>query len=427
MVKEQSEGKDAEDYQKSLRERRRGKLDQSKVSFDATRGADEKKLVQYDLDSTDDDELPLRFGAEEIIVPHSGRSTTLGGFLMVDDVCFGLTAAHAFTEEGQDLEQRVLDEKETKIQLYNSDWANQDTDDDDEHDSVLNSNVIQKAREQRLQRMKKKKVADEYTYNSSSGEALQITAKSRLLSANGLDWALCGLGDWGKFSLSGTYLPTELRGADGLEYLLFKQIKSSPPLGKVLVATRRGAVPGLGTGSDCSIKLGSDDRYRHVWSIQVKNSLSSGDSGSWVVDAGNGDVYGIVVAGSTALGEEYVIPAFEIGQDICRVMRADHVRLPTLQDVMAARAEQIISKESVKNSTTDALGWESDDSSETLGEKPLDEREKASSEFGEGCTSSIYASSIALHRCSSLPRTWLTFVSTAFPTSGGSQNFLDRN
>jgi len=375
---ERTLGADIEHYQEKLKERKKrehGRQDESRVKFGSTRTSEERKLVPYDLDSSDDDELPLRFGAEEIIVPHSGRSTTLGGFLMVDDICFGLTAAHAFTGEGQDLEQQMLGEMETTVQLCGSDWANEDSDDADENDSVLNSNVIQKAKEQRIQRTRKRNPTNKHTYESSRGEAFQITAKSRLLSANGLDWALCDLGDWGDFSLNGANLPMELRGDDGLEYLLFKQIKSSPPLGKVLVATKRGVVPGLGTGSDCSIKLGKDDRYRHVWSIQVEESLSSGDSGSWVVDAVTGDVYGIVVAGSTALCEEYVIPAFEIGQDICRVMRAEHVRLPTLQDVMAARTEQLTSRDITRDSTTDALGWESVDSVDTLDEKPLDEEE----------------------------------------------------
>lgn len=408
--REQDQESDTEDYRetsKEKRKRKQGTQGESRVNFGSMNTLEEeKKLVPYDLDSSDDDELPLRFGAEEIIVPHSGRSTTLGGFLMVDDVCFGLTAAHAFTEEGQDLEQQKLGETETTIQIYDSDWANEDSDDTD--NSVLDSTLVQEPGEQRLQRTRKRNSVNNHTYESSSGGAFPITAKSSLLSANGLDWALCDLGDWGKFSLNGANLPTELRGDDGLEYLLFKQINSGPPLGKVLVATKRGVVPGRGTGSDCSIKLDKYDRYRHVWSIQVEQSLSSGDSGSWVVDAVTGDVYGIVVAGSTGLNEEYVIPAFEIGQDICRVMRAEHVRLPTLQDVMAARTEQSTSMKSMKDSTTDALGWESADSVDTVDEKPLDEEEKASHRNLENRLLSTQITSVASPHRFFLARAWLT-------------------
>ncbi len=392
----------------------------SSVNFESLKNS-ERELVPYDLDSSDDDEPPLRFGAEEIIIPHSGRSSTLGGFLMVDNVCFGLTTAHAFTEEGQDLEQRQLEETGMTDQLYDSDWANEDSDTADDNESVTDLNIDPKAKEHQLQRPRKKKSSTKPTYESSSGEGFQITAKSRSLTANGLDWALCDLGDSGSFSLNGAYLPLEHRGENDLEYLLFSQFKPSPPFGKVLVATKRGVISGLGTGSECSIRLGRDDRYRHVWSIQVEQSLSSGDSGSWVVDAVTGDVYGIIVAGSTTLCEEYLIPAFEIGQDICRVMRAEHVRLPNWQDVRAARTEQIPSWNSTQDSMRDALGWESVDSGDDSDERPLNEEEKASLAMRGLPSSRLYQSIILLLHLSGIAD---KFVIAAIFTSGSPENFV---
>lgn len=359
--------------------------------------SEDTKLVQYDLDSSDDEELPLRFGAEEIIAPRSGKSTTLGGYLMVDDVCFGLTTAHAFTEDDELLEQQSLPDKEPDLQLYDSDWANEESD-DDANVSVLGTDGTPKAsQEQRLQQRRKRTVANDSTYEASNGDALPIIAKSRLLSANGLDWALCELGALGKYSVNGVFLPPELRGADGLEYLIFKEIKSTPPVGKVLVATRKGgAITGLGTGSDCSIKLDRDDKYRHVWSIQVEQSLSSGDSGSWVVDAATGEVYGIILAGSTILGEEYVMPAFEIGQDIKRVLRADTVTLPLLEDVMAARAARMSFRQSAKDSMIDSLAWDSDDATKFSEEQPLGDEEKVSLAFCDGFVSSTHVIGLPL-------------------------------
>lgn len=330
--------------------------------------------VQHDMDTSDEDDVPLRFGAEEIFVPESGRPTTLGGFIMVDDVCFGLTTAHAFTEDDEGFGQRNISESMTEITLYDSDWANVDSSEDgDDHNALAPSQ--EPHQERQLQRKPKSTIVEDQTYYTTAWNSLHITATSRLSSAEGLDWALCELGDWGKYAINGVYLRPELRSAGMPEHLLFKNIKTTPPLGKILVATRRGAVPGTGTGSDCSIKLARDNRYRHVWSVELEESLSSGDSGSWVVDATTGDVYGMIVAGSSGLREEYVIPAMEIGQDICRVMRASTVRLPSFQDIMTAhtRGRSARPNFALKD---DLMGWESDNSDEDYNEEAWDDDEE---------------------------------------------------
>lgn len=330
--------------------------------------------VQHDMDTSDEDDVPLRFGAEEIFVPESGRPTTLGGFIMVDDVCFGLTTAHAFTEDDEGFGQRNISESMTEITLYDSDWANVDSSEDgDDHNALAPSQ--EPHQERQLQRKRISTIVEDQTYYTTAWNSLHITATSRLSSAEGLDWALCELGDWGKYAINGVYLRPELRSAGMPEHLLFKNIKTTPPLGKILVATRRGAVPGTGTGSDCSIKLARDNRYRHVWSVELEESLSSGDSGSWVVDATTGDVYGMIVAGSSGLREEYVIPAMEIGQDICRVMRASTVRLPSFQDIMTAhtRGRSARPNFALKD---DLMGWESDNSDEDYNEEAWDNDEE---------------------------------------------------
>ena len=326
--------------------------------------------VEPYMEPSDEAYVPLRFGAEEIFVPESGRPTTLGGFIMVDDVCFGLTAAHAFTEENESFTQQSISGSLSELPFYDSDWADGDSSDDgDDEDSGLNQPGAPH-QERRLQRKKKSRTIEDQTYYTTAWNSLHIVAKSRLSSAEGLDWALCELGDWGRYAVNGVYLRPELRSAEMPEHLLFRNIKTTPPLGKVLVATRRGAVPGVGTGSDSSIKLGRDNKHRHVWSIEVEESLSSGDSGSWVVDATTGDVYGMIVAGSTLLREEYVIPAAEIAQDICLALRADTVRLPTFQDVMAAHTEEQSTGPNLVL-TDDSMDWESDDSDEAFGQEPL--------------------------------------------------------
>lgn len=337
---------------------------------------EETMLMPYDIDASDEDHVPLRIGAEEIFVPETGRPTTLGGFIMVDDVCFGLTTAHAFTEEDEGFGPRSISGSITELPLYGSDWANEDSSGDDENDGLDLSG--QPHQERRLQRKRKSRIAEDQTYYTTAWNALHITAKSRLSSAAGLDWALCELGDWGKYAINGVYLRPELRSTGMPEHLRFRSIKTTPPLDKIFVATRSGAVPGIGTGSDRSIKLARDNRYRRVWSVVLEESLSSGDSGSWVVDAMTGDVYGVIVAGSTGLREEYLIPAMEIGQDICRVMRANTVRLPSIEDVMTAHIMERSARPNLAL-TDESMAWESDDSDETLDAEPLGKDEEVRS------------------------------------------------
>ncbi len=350
-------------------------VDEGYHSIDMTR-LEETMPVQHNLDHSEEAYVPLRSGAEEIFVPESGRPTTLGGFIMVDDVCFGLTTAHAFTEEDEGFGQRSISGSTTELPLYDSDWANEDSSDDSDENNGLDP-PREPHQERRLERKRKSKIEDQ-TYYTAAWNSLHITAKSRLSSTEGLDWALCELGEWGKYAINGVHLRPEQRSAGMPEHLLFRNIKTTPPLGKILVATRRGAVPGIGTGSDCSIKLARDNRYRHVWSVELEESLSSGDSGSWVVDATTGDVYGMIVAGSTGLREEYVIPAAEVGQDICRVMRANSVRLPSFQDVMTAHTEERSARPNFALAD-DSIGWESDDSDEGLDEEPLNKDEEVRS------------------------------------------------
>lgn len=366
---------------------------------------EETMPMQYDIDTSDEDHVPLRFGAEEIFVPESGRPTTLGGFIMVDDVCFGLTTAHAFSEEDEGLRQRSISGSIKEPPLYDSDWANEDSSEDGDGNDELDA-PREPHQEQRLQGKRKSRSSEDQTYYTTAWNSLHITAKSRLSSAEGLDWALCELGDWGKYAINGVDLRPEQRSAGVPEHLLFKNLKSTPPLGEIFVATRRGAVRGTGTGSDCSIKLTRDNRYRHVWSVELEESLSSGDSGSWVVDATTGDVYGMIVAGSTGLREEYVIPAVEIGQDICRVMRANTVRLPSFHDVMTAHTEQRLARPNLAL-TDDSMGWESDDSDEALDEEPLGKDEEVRPLVG-----------------ASTPTTAIVLVRTAMLTTLCFQRFL---
>ena len=361
-------------------EETQGRQEEDKYSFTPpgeTTFLEKTLPLQLSMDPSARNPAPIQLGAAEIKNPNSGKPTTLGGYIMVDDVCFGLAAAHAFDDddEDEDFGQRSISEHGTGLHLYDLDWANEGSSDNDgdEEPAVSNEQISEN---QIVQHLRRGSVTQSQVYESTTGELHRITAKSTLFSTNGLDWALCELGKRGKYAINGVRLPPGLRSVESPEFLLFKELKMTPPHGKIFVATKRGVVPGIGTGSDSLIKFGNDQEYRHVWSIELEESLSSGDSGSWVVDAESGDVYGMIVAGSTGLRQEYIIPAKDIGQDICRVMRADVVRLPTWEEVANSHVAEIIASSSKDPaSNKDAIGWDSD---ESLDGKPLDEEEKVS-------------------------------------------------
>ena len=55
-----------------------------------------------------------------------------------------------------------------------------------------------------------------------------------------------------------------------------------------------------------------------------------GDSGSWVLDSLTGDLYGMVIAGSSVTNEAYVVPACAIIEDIAHVTGEEDIQLATL-------------------------------------------------------------------------------------------------
>jgi hypothetical protein len=58
--------------------------------------------------------------------------------------------------------------------------------------------------------------------------------------------------------------------------------------------------------------------YQEVYSIRLEKPLANGDCGSWVFDSQSNSLLGHIVAGSPELGSAYIIPAFQIFEDIIR-------------------------------------------------------------------------------------------------------------
>jgi len=73
--------------------------------------------------------IPRSLCGAEVVVSGSNRLATIGGVITVDGTYYGLTVAHAFTEDIVQTEQQEI--VETDTQLYDSDWAYDSADDYD--------------------------------------------------------------------------------------------------------------------------------------------------------------------------------------------------------------------------------------------------------------------------------------------------------
>ncbi|PMD35088.1 hypothetical protein L207DRAFT_638536 [Hyaloscypha variabilis F] len=82
------------------------------------------------------------------------------------------------------------------------------------------------------------------------------------------------------------------------------------------IATRRGTISARSLYKATSIKFPKSEGFVSMWSVQVSQSLEYGDSGSWVVEAESGILYGMLLATSNAMGEGYIIPIHKVFQKI---------------------------------------------------------------------------------------------------------------
>ena len=73
--------------------------------------------------------IPRSLCGAQVVVSGSNRLATIGGVITVDGTYYGLTVAHAFTEDILWTEQQET--AGTGLKLYDSDWAYDSSDDCD--------------------------------------------------------------------------------------------------------------------------------------------------------------------------------------------------------------------------------------------------------------------------------------------------------
>ncbi|PQE14130.1 PNG1- with de-N-glycosylation function (N-glycanase) protein [Rutstroemia sp. NJR-2017a BVV2] len=73
-------------------------------------------------------------------------------------------------------------------------------------------------------------------------------------------------------------------------------------------------------------------RSQELWTVRLNGQLQLGDSGSLVVDVENGNILGHVISGSPGTGVAYIVPMYQILDDISKRLRFD-LEVSTRQQV----------------------------------------------------------------------------------------------
>ena len=217
--------------------------------------------------------LPISLSGTEISVGEPVRKATIGGVLILDGVYYGATVAHAFTEKGLPSDRNVLPKDECV--LYDLDWAEDDSDDDAMEGDTSNSTALASTSslpELNDERQTLVRSTDDNTLSipNSMGKhsVTSISSQHPLRDAertafDDYDWALLRISDTKYHGMNGILLH-EINNS----WLYFEDFAKSPPLEAIVIATRRGPIEGIGTGSSSSIMVTGSVRLRDVWSVQ---------------------------------------------------------------------------------------------------------------------------------------------------------------
>jgi hypothetical protein len=82
------------------------------------------------------------------------------------------------------------------------------------------------------------------------------------------------------------------------------------------ITTSNGRIEGSLSGTPSFIRLPHATRFQEVWTVHFDGQLALGDSGSLVVDANTGRIFGHIVAGGLSSGVAYIMPAFKVIEHI---------------------------------------------------------------------------------------------------------------
>jgi len=136
----------------------------------------------------------------------------------------------------------------------------------------------------------------------------------------GLDWAIVELSENAILDARSSRMKTKTLKNIALSGRIIPKLEKAANI--VAYTGYNGVIKGTISPSITMMRLSPRSSFQGVWTVRLDSPLTQGDSGSWVVDAHTGHLYGHIVAGVAPAGANiaYVIPAWKIFEDISRVM-----------------------------------------------------------------------------------------------------------
>lgn len=91
------------------------------------------------------------------------------------------------------------------------------------------------------------------------------------------------------------------------------------------VTASAGLVRGYIDSTPAFIRAPNTSRYQEVYSVKFESALALGDCGSWVVNAESHTLYGHVITGSPEDGLAYIVPAYQVFEDLGQYFTHDRL------------------------------------------------------------------------------------------------------
>lgn len=150
------------------------------------------------------------------------------------------------------------------------------------------------------------------------GSSLDLVRMGRLVfidMSSGLDYAIIEI-DASHISCTDHWKKKILPGVT-----MAQTTYQAPKIAAVVAKTSSGGlIEGRLSETPSFIRFPHGPEFREVWTVRFDQSLSKGDCGSMVVDPITHQLCGHVVAGSPLSGVAYIAPAYEIFEDINKVL-----------------------------------------------------------------------------------------------------------
>ena len=227
--------------------------------------------------------LPLSLCGAEVAVGNPPRYATLGGILAVAEELCAITVGHVFTEELQFQTRNAV--PDSKLVLYDMDWANSSSEDCSSEDGSLEGDRSDKydtaepgvSQSTALNTGKTRGLLpfdhsdQEHAIQMGEFPLSRLSSEAPFRNTNDnkyddMDWALLTIPRPWYHCVNGA-------SRTDTSWVRFEKIREDGPSGSVLIVTRKGIVHGRGAGTASSIKLKGSPIYRNTWSVQSDHPL----------------------------------------------------------------------------------------------------------------------------------------------------------